>query len=152
MASASTTPNLNLPQWVETEKPERTDFNAAFDAIDDHVAESASKHITESGSDTYGRYVKFDDGTLIMHLRRTFVNVPLSDSYGNLYFHNQTYACPLPAAYVGNLDVAVSLSGSTRYCWPVVTSVTSNVNVRFFTSLSGTTDVSVYIVAIGRWK
>ena len=38
MASASKTPNLNLPQWVETEKPERTDFNAAFDAIDDEFA------------------------------------------------------------------------------------------------------------------
>ena len=35
MASAATTPNLNLPQWVGTEKPERTDFNAAFDAIDE---------------------------------------------------------------------------------------------------------------------
>lgn len=35
MASASKTPNLNLPQWVGTEKPERTDFNAAFDAIDE---------------------------------------------------------------------------------------------------------------------
>ena len=38
MASASKTPNLNLPQWVGTEKPERTDFNAAFDAIDTTVA------------------------------------------------------------------------------------------------------------------
>ena len=38
MASASKTPNLNLPQWVETEKPERTDFNTAFDAIDDEFA------------------------------------------------------------------------------------------------------------------
>ena len=34
MASASKTPNLNLPQWVGTEKPERTDFNAAFNEID----------------------------------------------------------------------------------------------------------------------
>ena len=34
MASASKTPNLNLPQWVESEKPERTDFNAAFLALD----------------------------------------------------------------------------------------------------------------------
>ena len=45
MASASKTPNLNLPQWVGTEKPERTDFNAAFDAIDttvaSHLAENA---------------------------------------------------------------------------------------------------------------
>ena len=37
MASASKTPNLNLPQWVGTEKPERTDFNTAFDAIDTAV-------------------------------------------------------------------------------------------------------------------
>lgn len=44
MASASKTPNLNLPQWVGTEKPERTDFNAAFDAIDDHVADNTSAH------------------------------------------------------------------------------------------------------------
>ena len=47
MASASKTPNLNLPQWVGTEKPERTDFNAAFDAIDttvaSHLAESATQ-------------------------------------------------------------------------------------------------------------
>ena len=34
MASASKTPNLNLPQWVETEKPEMADFNAAFLALD----------------------------------------------------------------------------------------------------------------------
>lgn len=38
MASAATTSNIGLPQWVETEKPERTDFNAAFDAIDDALS------------------------------------------------------------------------------------------------------------------
>lgn len=34
MSSAATTPNLALPQWVAAEKPERTDFSAAFLAID----------------------------------------------------------------------------------------------------------------------
>ena len=34
MASASKTPNLNLPQWVASEKPEMADFNAAFLALD----------------------------------------------------------------------------------------------------------------------
>ncbi len=37
MSYTNKTPNLNLPQWVGTEKPERTDFNAAFDAIDTEV-------------------------------------------------------------------------------------------------------------------
>ena len=52
MASASKTPNLNLPQWLETEKPERTDFNAAFDAIDDHVSTFA-KSLTLNGYQKY---------------------------------------------------------------------------------------------------
>ena len=42
MASASKTPNLNLPQWVGTEKPERADFNAAFDAIDQALSTMSS--------------------------------------------------------------------------------------------------------------
>lgn len=41
MASASKTPNLDLPQWVAEEKPERTDFNAAFLAIDGAVQDNA---------------------------------------------------------------------------------------------------------------
>ena len=35
MASATKTPKLALPQWTASEKPERTDFNDAFDKIDD---------------------------------------------------------------------------------------------------------------------
>src|SRR5690606_28849818 len=31
----------------------------------EHKAESAKKHITESGSNSNGRYIKFDDGTMI---------------------------------------------------------------------------------------
>lgn len=34
MGSVTKTTNLALPQWSATEKPERTDFNAAFLAID----------------------------------------------------------------------------------------------------------------------
>jgi len=33
--------------------------------IDAHLAESAQKHITESGENTNGRYIKFDNGTMI---------------------------------------------------------------------------------------
>ena len=49
MASANKTPNLNLPQWVGTEKPERTDFNASFDAIDTTVA----SHLAENAIDAH---------------------------------------------------------------------------------------------------
>lgn len=42
MASTDKTPNLNLPQWVASEKPERTDFNDAFSAIDTLLAQNTS--------------------------------------------------------------------------------------------------------------
>ena len=48
MASANKTPNLNLPQWVGTEKQERTDLNVAFDAIDDKFTDVDGKFISES--------------------------------------------------------------------------------------------------------
>ena len=64
MASASKTPNLNLPQWVGTEKPERTDFNAAFDAIDttvaSHLAEIANRgYISNKG------FIAIDANTIV---------------------------------------------------------------------------------------
>ncbi len=34
MSYEATTPHLGLPQWVYTDKPQMTDFNAAFSAID----------------------------------------------------------------------------------------------------------------------
>jgi hypothetical protein len=76
MASVSTTPNLGLPQWVETEKPERTDFNTAFGILDDLVTGGSSlpfvnmpyvgsAPIVESGSNANGAYVKYADGTML---------------------------------------------------------------------------------------
>ena len=61
MASASKTPNLNLPQWVGTEKPERTDFNAAFDAIDTTVA----SHLAEKATDVSLGHIIAGAGTSI---------------------------------------------------------------------------------------
>ena len=60
MASASKTPKLNLPQWVGTEKPERTDFNAAFEAIDTTVA----SHLAEKATQEKLGHVKADNETI----------------------------------------------------------------------------------------
>lgn len=47
MASQNKTPNMNLPQWQDNEKPEMADFNDAFEKIDTdvttHLADNASK-------------------------------------------------------------------------------------------------------------
>ena len=54
MASASKTPNLNLPQWVGTEKPERTDFNEAFLAIDGYADWVSSVSVSAIGTNWAG--------------------------------------------------------------------------------------------------
>ena len=41
------------------------DHNAIVETINSHLAESSSKHITGSGSNANGSYIKFDDGTMI---------------------------------------------------------------------------------------
>lgn len=41
--------------------------NQNWDAIETHLAEDSQKHITESGENANGRYVKFDDGTQICY-------------------------------------------------------------------------------------
>lgn len=57
MSSVNKTPNLNLPQWAANEKPERTDFNSAFDAIDDTIGKfryqsiGVSKDVQTEGTD-----------------------------------------------------------------------------------------------------
>ena len=40
---------------------------ATQDALSAHKAEMASKHITESGTNVNGSYIKFDDGTMIVY-------------------------------------------------------------------------------------
>ena len=65
MASASKTPNLNLPQWVATEKPERTDFNGAFNTIDGKLI-SANVSSQFSFADGYsGQIVAYRRGDII---------------------------------------------------------------------------------------
>ena len=150
MASASKTPNLNLPQWVGTEKPERTDFNAAFDAIDDHVAESANKHIKESGSNANGRYIKFDDGTQIC-----IINSVVLNKASNYYLQA---IVSLPAQF-NTADYSVSMLCTEEIATPVgretVKSKTvSGLALTYFNIDAPFTDASYAItfnvIAIGR--
>lgn len=59
MSFEASTPNLELPQWVHTDKPQMVDFNTAFLNIDSHVI--------ESGSNDNGNWIKFCDGTMICY-------------------------------------------------------------------------------------
>ncbi len=69
------TPKLGIKKPLGNETVSRAAFNENYDIIDQnaasqadldaHLAESTQKHITESGSNANGEYIRFDDGTQI---------------------------------------------------------------------------------------
>ena len=155
MASASKTPNLNLPQWVGTEKPERTDFNAAFDAIDDHVAESASKHIRESGSNDDGYYIKFDDGTMVCYgafSSNSFINNASGGGFYKTLSNTWTFPQPFNSANIICSAFCRNVSNTFGGNGDMTTSTASGTFVLNRVA-SQTSPVPVFNVkAIGRWK
>lgn len=60
MASTNKTPNYDLPQWVASDPVEMADFNQAMSDIDSNL----NLVLPVSGSNAYGSWIKYPDGTL----------------------------------------------------------------------------------------
>lgn len=165
MASASKTPNLNLPQWVGTEKPERTDFNAAFDEIDttvaSHLAESATddvhdlvsdgKIIQESGAGSNGRYVRFADGTQICYHTIDYGDIAMTAPYGGFFRPYNNLNWVYQAGFVD--APCVFISGNSDASLGYVDSASSSaITWRPLRHTADTVNVTARLTAIGRWK
>lgn len=148
MSYSDKTPNLNLPQWVGTEKPERTDFNAAFTAID-----AAIGGIIESGSNANGNWIKFADGTMVCTIRKTITGITSTSSrtYGG--YRSETFIIDYPQTFVGTVAtvgtlINVNLNGLV---FPNTVSDCALL-VQTIDSVSTPFNVTVAIIAIGKWK
>jgi len=137
----------------------RAVLSAAGARLVTHLAETAQKHITESGSNANGEYIRFDDGTQICW---TILELP--------YFNSDRVetSWTLPAAmstsdYVVNITLLRGNSNITpssmelaiTQCWQ--TDIVSVSSVGLFRVLGGTDFqpgdyAKVCCVAIGRWK
>ena len=125
-----------------------------------HLAESAAKHITESGSNANGEYIKFDDGTMICHTRgfrmNYFASNRLSDSY------------TFPATFIAIPSVLVSLDSTTTTTSVAATDIGSfqvfglsttsaqYIHMWLNTGVANTyiagDYIDVAVVIVGRWK
>src|SRR5690606_29872838 len=106
-------------------------FQKIDDAFTAHLAESAQKHITESGENANGRYVRFDDGTQICWRTTSITGDSWSNSaWGGKYKNG-----------VVNLPVSF-LSGAI----PIYSNQDEQVGARgswsIFTTMSGPSAVS----------
>ena len=138
-----------------------TGRNQNWDAIethladyDAHVAESAQKHITESGENANGNYIRFDDGTQICF--RT-ANISFNTTSAQHFEYPATFTKVIgggwgvnsPSGGASSADVhrmlskefpGVELSSSGWIIW-----------FRYSTQLVDATRL-FYLFAIGRWK
>lgn len=118
-----------------------------------HKAESALKHITESGSNTNGKYIKFDDGTMIC----ISPTIALTYSSGNVLQKGWTF----PATFTDDtyyIKPSVSLppSGKRESLFQDALKTATSATIRLASNntslfVSGDT-VNSQSFAIGRWK
>lgn len=155
MAATNSTTNLGLPQWVATDKPERTDFNTAMSDIDNtvaaHLAENAKKHITESGSNENGHYIRFDDGTQICWGAKSLGNI--NTAWGSGFRTPAFQSTPYPKTFIDTPSVTVVGDVGTAACWggteKIETGLFQPILLRFTASTDGS---QARWTAIGRWK
>ena len=128
------------------------DYNALIENFNSHLAESSSKHITGSGSNANGSYIKFDDGTMICSISKT-VTASIDVAYGSIY--QGTYRWDYPEPFVDIPAVSCSeFKWGNSASWGSVTAESpAYANLRgldLYSRASGNTSVSA--IAIGRWK
>ncbi len=118
-----------------------------------HKAESASKHITDSGSNANGRYVKFDDGTQICYINKDYTGVAIKAEYGALYRSDSNLQLSYPAPFISTPELSLGSKGSS-VPFAYINSMTSTFfNFRPVRVTSNSSvDFSLSAIAIGRWK
>lgn len=131
-------------------------------AFKTHLAESASKHIKESGQNENGKYIKFDDGTMICHSIPETVDV--STTQGTVYGTDldsyrggavKTY----PATFVETPSISVwgRIIGGNSYAGTIYGVRTYNqgavsCGIQFVSLVNFTMIEFFQYIAIGRWK
>ena len=148
MSFEASTPNLGLPQWVYTDKPQMIDFNGAFLDID--------SHIVESGSSENGKWVKFCDGTMICYRHQDVITT--FSAKGNLYISNWIDLGEFPQSFVVTPTIVVTPInpwGNNHYIWTtgiMNISKTSVGSVAIINIIEAGGLCGIEYIAVGRWK
>ena len=120
-----------------------------------------TKGIYESGSNTNGSYIKYDDGTMICWYRQWF-SAAIATQDGSLYksadlalhdFPQTFYAIPIICMdYSMNNWQILSLGRGNTSSSTTVDSPGTAVLYRTTSTGTGTVGVAIHVIAIGRWK
>lgn len=117
-----------------------------------HKAESASKHINESGNNANGSFIKFDDGTMIVRFSKT-IAASGTDFYSSLSEAFPATFFDLPVVTItGYSSALVGLAnGTTQSYGSAVSTSVYRWGLKFPVAVS-TESVTMNMIAMGRWK
>lgn len=107
--------------------------------------------ITDSGSNTNGNYIKFQDGTLIQWGRKNLPSVSFTQLTTGICY-SAAQSITYPTAFIANPSSSV-MSRTRNLSWIInVSSSTTALGFYVVNSNSGSTDADIEWMAVGRWQ
>lgn len=124
-----------------------------YDETAGGLLQIAGKPVFESGSNAYGSWIKYADGTLICHKRANFGTQAFNNTWGNLYETNKLNLGDYPVPFVGDYPDFYIMPWHAMFAERSYSaSLTSWGGFWAVRPVSGNADVMVSCFAIGRWK
>lgn len=141
-----------LTNTIESDLAKR---NRNWDKIDDHLAESSSKHIHSSGSNANGNWIRFDNGWQICTGVKE-VTMAITQPWGVLYFANMGNV-PFPVDFLAGTVPSFSAFIESEDTIIMAGNTITNTGVGLLGGYRGTVITEskqhrVRWTAIGRWK
>ena len=130
-------------------------FNTLQDNVENYVD---SKGINESGSETTGNYVKYDDGTMICYgkVSKQFASWSAD---GNIYFTSETTNISFPQEFISKPALNMQIDYDNSSFWEAwfgraVWDSEKITYIEIFRPNTATTNLTFNFsyIAIGRWK
>lgn len=123
--------------------------------IPQYIQEKSKGYIVESGSNSNGNYIKFSDGTMIC-TKSVIVSTKIENQWGNLFESSQLDLGNFPVSFIEKPNLSVTktigrgswlelVEGTTK-------SVIGNTYLVSAVSTNSNTNITIDIIAIGKWK
>ena len=117
----------------------------------------STKIINSSGSNSYGNWIKFEDGTMITY-QEIEVEMACNTAWGNLFVGNYATAINFPQTFKELPKVLIDLKLKAGACFKVeweipiiTTSSYKNIGIGRGSS-SNAVGLTITLYAIGKWK
>ena len=139
--------------YTTSKKPTLAELGAAASSHTHTLAELGAEAVTITGTSASGKYIKFDDGTMICYNRLVVNNLAITAGWGS-WFISALLSYTFPATFLDNPVVSVnveSVSGDIAI-WAHQATTPTGFNGRFTRGSGATFNSIVSWKAIGRWK